>query len=147
MMKMNPKFSVLFPVALMMLLANLDFGSCRVYGIVTLKRTGLVGGFGKFKGSENNNEIVNLARFAVDEHNKRANCLLDFAKVLKVKEQVVAGKVYHLTLEAIDAGKTKIYEAKVWVKPWMNFKQLQEFKRASSVSPFTSADLGVMQGR
>lgn len=48
--------------------------------------------------------------------------------MLKAKEQVVAGKLYHLTLEAIDGGKKKVYEAKVWVKPWMNFKQLQEFK-------------------
>lgn len=49
---------------------------------------------------------------------------------MKAKEQVVAGKTYHLTLEAIDGGKKKIYEAKVWVKPWINFKQLQEFKQA-----------------
>ena len=56
------------------------------------------------------------------------NGLLEFDRVLKAKEQVVAGKLYHLTLEAIDGGKKKVYEAKVWVKPWMNFKQLQEFK-------------------
>lgn len=56
------------------------------------------------------------------------NALLEFERVLKAKQQVVAGKLYHLTLEAIDGGKKKVYEAKVWVKPWMNFKQLQEFK-------------------
>lgn len=66
--------------------------------------------------------------------------------MLKVKEQVVAGKLYHLTLEAIDAGKKKIYEAKVWVKPWMNFKELQEFKHAGDVPSFTSSDLGVKRG-
>lgn len=58
----------------------------------------------------------------------KQNLLLEFAKVIKAKEQVVAGTMYHLTLEAIDAGNKKIYEAKVWVKPWMNFKQLEEFK-------------------
>jgi hypothetical protein len=36
-----------------------------------------------------------------------------------------------------------MYEVKVWVKPWMNFKQLQEFKH---VEGGTSSDLGVKQG-
>lgn len=56
------------------------------------------------------------------------NSLLELARIVKAKEQVVAGKMYHLTLEADDGGKHKINEAKVWVKPWMNFKHLQEFK-------------------
>ncbi|XP_052175643.1 cysteine proteinase inhibitor 12-like isoform X2 [Diospyros lotus] len=74
------------------------------------------------------------------------NALLEFGRVVKAKEQVVAGKIYHLTLEATDAGKRKIYEAKVWVKPWINFKQLQEFKHAHDGPSFTSADLGVKRG-
>lgn len=74
------------------------------------------------------------------------NTLLEFVKVLKAKEQVVAGKIYYLTLEAVDAGKKKIYEAKIWVKPWMNFKQLQEFKLVHVISPFRSSGLGVKQG-
>lgn len=76
------------------------------------------------------------------------NTLLEFARVVKAKEQVVAGKMYHLTLEAIDAGKKQIYEAKVWVKPWMNFKQLQEFKPTHDASSsFASTGLGVMRGK
>ena len=75
------------------------------------------------------------------------NSLLEFARVLKAKEQVVAGTLYHLTLEAVDAGKKKIYEAKVWVKPWMNFKQLQEFKHTEDGPSFTSSDLGVKRGK
>ena len=90
-------------------------------------------------------EIKSLARFAVQQHNSKENTLLEFVKVLKAREQVVAGKIYYLTLVAVDAGKRKIYEAKIWVKPWMNFKQLQEFKLAHVVSPFRSSDLGVMQ--
>lgn len=66
--------------------------------------------------------------------------------MLKVKEQVVAGKLYYLTLEAIDVGHKKWYEAKVWVKPWTNFKQLEEFKHAESDLSFTPSDLGVIQG-
>ncbi|KAL8162924.1 hypothetical protein V2J09_014413 [Rumex salicifolius] len=62
-------------------------------------------------------------------------------------QKVVAGKLYHLTLVAVDGGMKKIYEAKIWVKPWMNFKQLQEFKTASNVSPFSTADLGLMRSK
>ncbi|XP_004493324.1 cysteine proteinase inhibitor 12-like [Cicer arietinum] len=90
-------------------------------------------------------EIESLARFAVQQHNNKENTLLEFVKVLKAKEQVVAGKIYYLTLEAVDAGKKKIYEAKIWVKPWMNFKQLQEFKLVHVISPFRSSGLGVKQ--
>jgi len=63
---------------------------------------------------------------------------------LKATEQVVAGKLYRLTLEVIEAGEKKIYEAKVWVKPWMNFKQLQEFKNI--IPSFTISDLGFKPG-
>lgn len=60
------------------------------------------------------------------------NKVLEFKKIVKAREQVVAGTMYHLTLEANEGAQTKNFEAKVWVKPWMNFKQLQEFKESSS---------------
>ncbi|CAN6448407.1 unnamed protein product [Victoria cruziana] len=94
--------------------------------------------------SENSLEITDLGRFAVEEHNKKENALLQFSKVVKAKEQVVAGTLYDLTIEAEDGGQNHLYEAKVWVKPWMNFKELQEFKPVSD-SAFTSCDLGVKQ--
>ncbi|XP_065854082.1 cysteine proteinase inhibitor 7-like [Euphorbia lathyris] len=103
----------------------------------------LPGGSNDFEGFQNNGEIESLGKFAVQEHNKKQNSLLEFVKVLKVKEQVVAGKIYHLTLEAIDAGRKKTFEAKVWVKPWMNFKQLEEFKNAEGGLSLTPSDLGV----
>lgn len=61
------------------------------------------------------------------------NAVLELAKVVKAKEQVVAGTLHHLTIEAIEAGKKKLYEANVWVKPGLNFKELQEFKHAGDV--------------
>ena len=70
------------------------------------------------------------------------NALLEFGRVVKAKEQVVAGTLHHLTLEVMEAGKKKLCEAKVWVKPWLNFKELQEFKHAGD-SP---TDLGANQG-
>ncbi|KAG6518278.1 hypothetical protein ZIOFF_021682 [Zingiber officinale] len=54
--------------------------------------------------------------------------LLEFARVVKAREQVVAGTLHHLTVEAVEGGEKKLYEAKVWVKPWLNFKQVEEFK-------------------
>ncbi|KAI3472520.1 hypothetical protein Pfo_028014 [Paulownia fortunei] len=66
-------------------------------------------------------EIDSLARFAVDQHNNKENALLELVRVVKAQEQVVA----------------------VWVKPWMNFKELQEFKHVGDVPSFTSSDLAL----
>ena len=74
------------------------------------------------------------------------NALLEFGRVLSSREQVVAGKMYHLTLEAIDSGKKKIYYARVWVKPWMNFKQLEKFELARDDQSFVSSDVRVGRG-
>ena len=65
---------------------------------------------------------------------------------MEAKEQVVAGTLHHLTLEAIEAGRKKVYEAKVWVKPWLDFKELQEFVHKGDATTFTSADLGAKKG-
>ncbi|MED6132596.1 hypothetical protein PIB30_020423 [Stylosanthes scabra] len=102
-----------------------------------------LGGLRDSQGSQNSLDTDALARFAVDEHNKKQNALLEFARVLKAQEQVVAGTLHHLTIEAVDGGEKKVYEAKVWVKPWMNFKELQEFKHAGASPSITAADLGV----
>ncbi|XP_042472290.1 multicystatin-like [Zingiber officinale] len=69
-----------------------------------------------------------VARFAIDEHNKKQNALMEFARVVKAREQVVARTLHHLTVEAVEGGEKKLYEAKVRVKPWLNFKQVEEFK-------------------
>ncbi|KAJ6428189.1 hypothetical protein OIU84_023578 [Salix udensis] len=104
-----------------------------------------LGGVHDSEASQNNVEIDSLARFAVEEHNKKENAMLEFARVVKAKEQVVSGTMHHLTIEAIEAGKKNIYEAKVWVKPWLNFMELKEFKHAGDVPVFTSSDLGVLK--
>lgn len=56
------------------------------------------------------------------------NALLEFEKVVSAKQQVVSGTLYTITLEAKDGGQKKVYEAKVWEKAWLNFKEVQEFK-------------------
>ncbi|KAF9688813.1 hypothetical protein SADUNF_Sadunf01G0027100 [Salix dunnii] len=104
-----------------------------------------LGGVHESEASQNSVEIDSLARFAVEEHNKKENAMLEFARVVKAEEKVVSGTMHHLTIEAIEAGKKNIYEAKVWVKPWLNFMELKEFKHAGDVPVFTSSDLGVMK--
>ncbi|CAI8607655.1 unnamed protein product [Vicia faba] len=89
-----------------------------------------VGGVSDSPGSQNSAEIESLARLAVDQHNTKQNSLLEFTRMVKTREQAVAGTLHHLTIEAVDAGEKKIYEAQVWVKPWLNFKELQEIKHA-----------------
>ena len=36
--------------------------------------------------------------------------------MLKARQQVVAGLMYYMTLEATDSGKKNKYETKIWVK-------------------------------
>ncbi|KAL0683621.1 hypothetical protein Bca4012_050469 [Brassica carinata] len=58
------------------------------------------------------------------------------------KEEVVAGTMHHLSLEIIEAGK-ELYEEKLWVKPWLNFNELQELKLAVDDAPtITPSDHG-----
>ncbi|XP_016489748.1 cysteine proteinase inhibitor A-like [Nicotiana tabacum] len=87
-----------------------------------------VRGISEVGGSQNSVEIDDLARFAVQDYNQKQNALLDFGKVVNAKQQVVAGTMYYITLDATEGGKKKVYEAKIWVKPWENFKEVQEFK-------------------
>lgn len=39
----------------------------------------------------------------------------------------------YIIFEVKDGDKKKIYEAKIWVKLWMNFKEVQEFKYVGDV--------------
>ncbi|XWS73675.1 hypothetical protein CRYUN_Cryun02cG0148900 [Craigia yunnanensis] len=88
-----------------------------------------LGGVTKFEGHVNNLEMRNLARFAVDEHNKKENAMLEFKKVVNVKKLKEVEEIrYYITLEAMDGDKLNIYEAIVWVRPWLNFQGLEDFK-------------------
>ncbi|KAF5930274.1 hypothetical protein HYC85_031147 [Camellia sinensis] len=67
------------------------------------------------------------------------NACLEFSKVVNAKQQVVAGMMYYITLEATNGGQKKAYEAKVWEKSWMKFKELQEFKPIGDAPSHPSA--------
>uniref|UniRef100_A0A453MB10 Cysteine proteinase inhibitor n=4 Tax=Triticinae TaxID=1648030 RepID=A0A453MB10_AEGTS len=94
----------------------------------------LDGGIVDTPGAENDLRIVDLARFAVSEHKNRTNALLEFEKVVKLKQQVVAGMMYYITIQVNEGGAKKMYEAKVWEQPWMDFKKLMEFRPAEGAS-------------
>jgi len=87
-----------------------------------------IGGIRDIPGFEHKKEIRDLGRFAVNEYNVQQNAGILFSRVLKAQEQVVSGLLYYLRVETMDGGKTKLYAAKIWVKPWEKFRQLQEFK-------------------
>jgi len=108
----------------------------------------MLGGIKEVGNVSNSLEMDELAKFAVDEHNGRENSLdtLSFSKLVSARTQVVQGTMYYLTIEVQEDGNPKLYEAKVWVKPWENFKKLEEFKPAVTPSVFTSADLGTRTG-
>ncbi|CAJ2634318.1 cysteine proteinase inhibitor-like [Trifolium pratense] len=90
-----------------------------------------LGGTTEVEYTQNNIEIDNLALFAVQEHNIKQNGVLEFVRVLSAKKQVVSGTLYDITLETKDGTKQKVYEAKILEKPWLNFKEVQEFKLVS----------------
>ncbi|XP_014505410.1 cysteine proteinase inhibitor-like [Vigna radiata var. radiata] len=87
-----------------------------------------LGGLTDIVGAENSIDIQSLARFAVDDYNKKQNAVLEFVRVISAKQQVVAGILYYITLEANDGETKKVYETKVLEKAWLNLKEVEEFK-------------------
>ncbi|KAJ8492683.1 hypothetical protein OPV22_014404 [Ensete ventricosum] len=78
----------------------------------------------------NDPHVLEIAQFAVSEHNKQANSGLALDKVVKGETQVVSGANYRLVLSASDgSGASARYEAVVWEKPWEKFRQLTSFKK------------------
>eukprot|EP00271_Cylindrocystis_brebissonii_P016472 TRINITY_DN400_c0_g1_i2.p2 TRINITY_DN400_c0_g1~~TRINITY_DN400_c0_g1_i2.p2 ORF type:complete len:138 (+),score=28.50 TRINITY_DN400_c0_g1_i2:101-514(+) len=94
---------------------------------------GMPGGISDVKpDGQNSLEMTELAQFAVSEHNKKQNSDLKFVKMVSAKQQVVAGLMYYITLEASANGQDGLYEAKIWSKPWEKHKSLEDFKQVNS---------------
>ncbi|XP_030456889.2 cysteine proteinase inhibitor 1-like [Syzygium oleosum] len=81
--------------------------------------------------------VKEIGEFAVAEFNKEPQhgADLQFQDVIKGETQVVSGMNYRLILAAKDlAGATvKNYEAWVWEKPRLHFKQLMSFNPVKDV--------------
>ncbi|OEL33564.1 Cysteine proteinase inhibitor 3 [Dichanthelium oligosanthes] len=120
---MTPRRGVLFAAALLLGLAS----AAAVSGFhLGGDESGLVRGV--LAALRERAEADDAARFAVAHHNKNQGATLEFTRVLKSKRQVVTGTLHDLILEAADAGKKSLYRAKVWVKPWEDFKSVVEFR-------------------
>ncbi|OEL27937.1 Cystatin-1 [Dichanthelium oligosanthes] len=86
----------------------------------------LAGGVTDVPPNDNDIHLQELARFAVDEHNKKTNALLEYEKLVKAKTQVVAGTMYYLTVEVKDGDAKKLYEAKKRENGHANLQQLHQ---------------------
>ncbi|GJS07355.1 cysteine proteinase inhibitor 5-like protein [Tanacetum coccineum] len=75
--------------------------------------------------------IVDIGKFAIDEHNKNDQAAsLQFRNVVQGQSQVVAGMNYNLTIAAAldgDHVQNNYYVAIVWIKPWEQFRRLVSF--------------------
>ncbi|KAI6704142.1 hypothetical protein NL676_013278 [Syzygium grande] len=81
--------------------------------------------------------VKEIGEFAVAEFNKdpQHGADLQFQDVIKGETQVVSGINYRLILAAKDSAgaAVKNYEALVWEKPWLHFKQLMSFNPVKDV--------------
>ncbi|KAH7653767.1 cystatin-C protein [Dioscorea alata] len=88
---------------------------------------GIPGGWSPIKDIKDPH-IQELGKYAVTEHNKEAKAALEFQQVVSGETQVVAGMNYKLIISAKDASQVSNYQAVVWEKSWLNFRQLTSFK-------------------
>ncbi|KAJ0973622.1 hypothetical protein J5N97_015587 [Dioscorea zingiberensis] len=91
------------------------------------KKPPLLGGSHPIKNLKDPH-ILEIANFAVSEHNKECKSNLIFQRLVGGKIGVVEGLEYHLIIEAKDGTKLSRYEAVVWEREWLNFRQLTSFK-------------------
>ncbi|PNX81005.1 cysteine proteinase inhibitor 1-like protein [Trifolium pratense] len=92
-----------------------------------VKKDVLVGGYTPIKDIKDPH-VAEIAQFAVTEYGKQSGTKLILVKVIKGETQVVSGTNYRLVLAAKDKSVTKNYEAIVWEKPWLHFRNLTSFK-------------------
>ncbi|KAK4439438.1 Cysteine proteinase inhibitor 1 [Sesamum alatum] len=97
------------------------------------KRKATVGGWRPIDNPKDP-KVVEIANFAVTEHNKEASTALVFEAVVKGETQVVAGTNYRLVIAAKDGSPTgsKQYQAVVWDKPSLKFRKLVSFIEISN---------------
>ncbi|KAL6546516.1 hypothetical protein OROMI_022237 [Orobanche minor] len=77
--------------------------------------------------------VVEIATFAVAEHNKETNKNLNFVNIVSGEQQMVAGTIYRLDISLKDGADDytacpKIYRVDIWSKPWEKFLKLESFE-------------------
>lgn len=112
----------------MMMMKSLICLSLVLLPLISVAEGALLGGWKPIKDVSDPN-VVEIAKYAISEHNKVSKPNLVYEKVVHGKEQVVSGKKYDLTIAAKNGGGgSKNYEAVVWDKPWEKFRKLESFK-------------------
>lgn len=114
-MQQNPRFLLL---SLSLLFLPFIFSDA--------KKGPLIGGWTRIKDIKDP-QVTEIAEFAVDGYNKQSNTSLILQKVVKGETQVVAGINYRLVLKAKNGSVGKKYQAVVWEKSWLNFRNLTSF--------------------
>ncbi|EYU27692.1 hypothetical protein ABFS82_13G133400 [Erythranthe guttata] len=74
-------------------------------------------------------EVVQIAKFAVAEHNKEAKTSLQFVTVVRGETKLAVGKNYRLviTVKGSGSAQPKNYTAVVWSRPLIKYQQLLTF--------------------
>ncbi|GAB2301034.1 hypothetical protein Dimus_035070 [Dionaea muscipula] len=73
--------------------------------------------------------VIEIAKFAVSEHNKQAHSNLQFIEVVKGEAQIVKGKNFRLVIEANDGAVSGDYQAVVHEHVSGNHKSLTSFTK------------------
>ncbi|MBA0786568.1 hypothetical protein Gotri_026545 [Gossypium trilobum] len=90
------------------------------------RKDALAGGWKPIKNIKNPH-VIKIAKFAVDQYNKQSKVSLKLDEVVKGETQVVSGINYKLNLKAKDGSAVNTYEAVVWEKLWLHFRNLTSF--------------------
>ncbi|XP_057419113.1 cysteine proteinase inhibitor 4 [Lotus japonicus] len=97
----------------------------------------LVGGKTEVADVKTNEEVQELGKFAVEEHNKRVRKWQEeevkFVEVVEAQKQVVSGIKYYLKVRATQESDEapRVFESVVVVQPWLRSKQLLHFAPSS----------------
>ncbi|KAL0443027.1 UNVERIFIED_CONTAM: Cysteine proteinase inhibitor 1 [Sesamum latifolium] len=77
-------------------------------------------------------KVLEIAEFAVREHNKLAKTNLKLQSVISGAVQVVGGRNYRLVVSAMDGNSPTNYLALVYEKPWQHLKILIGFQKVAT---------------
>ncbi|CAN8274906.1 unnamed protein product [Cochlearia groenlandica] len=102
------------------------------FPLIAVVESGRLGGWKQIK-DVTDSTVVEIGKYAVEEHNKETKSNLVFDKVVRGKEKVVSGKMYDLVIAAKSGGGggggySKSYEAVVVERVWEKFRKLESFK-------------------
>jgi hypothetical protein len=83
----------------------------------------------RFSQHRNWRDYTNHSRYHQQLGNGGA-CSLRCHRIQQPEGLISSLTMYHLTIEAKDGTAVNWYEAKIWVKLWLNFQKLEDFKLA-----------------